>query len=234
MKSDIRAVVLDVDGTLCSLTKGVGEIYAELLGEEGFAVDAIALSRAARTEWGSFQDLYLNTQNQNQTTHDREREAWCEFVRRVLVAAELSQAAQPKVIRSIYDAFASKRYRSIEPGAIDFLTKARARGLLVVAATNNDERSKVTLRELGVSELLSGVFVAGDLLWKKPSPNFFKALEAQLQCEPSSLVHVGNNYALDVEPARQRGWGTVLFGSSAHDETPSVRDFVELRSVLRI
>jgi len=238
MLARVKAIVLDVDGTLCSLNKRVGEIYADLLAEQGIGADASRLSHVARREWDNYQDVYLNRPQQHRTTHAREKDVWCEFVRRVLKGSDLPHAQRPEVIEYIYEAFATRRFRIVAPGAIDFLRGARARGFHVVAATNNDERSKATLRELDLSQHLDEVFVAGDLLWKKPSLAFYQGIEARLALPPSSLLHIGNNADLDVEPALRAGWSAILFGvvpdfkRPPNVKTTSVRDFAQLSALI--
>jgi putative hydrolase of the HAD superfamily len=215
MDSDTKAVVLDIDGTLCSLTRGIGEIYADLLGGSGLALDPVALSHCAVAEWREFQPTYLNVAQNYQTNPERERWVWHEYVRGVLTRAGLATANQPKVVERIYEAFSTKDHRAVTPGAIEFLSKARMRGLRVIAATNNDDRSKRVLLELGVAEYLEGIFCAGELGWKKPSVEFFRALEGRLGLKSFAILHVGNDPTLDIEPARRAGWSTILFGE--HD-----------------
>lgn len=230
--SEIRAVVLDIDGTLCSLTHGVGMIYYNLLRERGLVSDSSNLEAAVRQVWPGFQDTYLNTQNNYRTTHAREREVWLEFVRRVCDAAHIPHGRDHAVVEFIYDAFASRAYRRVEPGALDFLRRAHAEGLILAAASNNDLRSKVTVRELGLDVYLSRVFVAGDLGWKKPSPNFYDALSAHIAVPPANILHVGNDRALDVEAAMRRGFSAVLYAPKGGSPSPSVASFSELGDML--
>jgi FMN phosphatase YigB (HAD superfamily) len=230
--SEIRAVVLDIDGTLCSLTQGVGTIYNDLLRERGLVSDSATLEAAVRQVWPGFQDTYLNTQDNYRTTHAREREVWLEFVRRVCAAAQIPYGTDQGVVEFIYDAFASRAYRRVEPGAIDFLRRAHARGLTLAAASNNDSRSKVMARELGLDAYLSRVLVAGDLGWKKPSPNFYDALSAHIAVPPANILHVGNDRALDVEAAMRRGFSAVLYAPKDGAPSPSVASFSELGDML--
>lgn len=223
--SDIKAVVLDIDGTMCSLTKGVGEIYAELLQAQGLSCDPVGLSQAAREEWRSFEDYYLNTAHAHQTTHNREREVWLDFVRAVFARVGLPYADRSDIVTSIYDAFASSNFRCVEPGLEEFLRKARDAGLSVIAASNNDNRSKITLRELGLEEHLAGIFVAGDLGWKKPSPHFFMAIQSHLKRDAAQILHIGNNYRLDVEAALKCGWSAMLYDAKGVGQQPSVQSF---------
>lgn len=226
--SDIRAVVLDIDGTLCSLTQGVGTIYHELLLAQGLPSDAVALESSARREWGAFRDTYLNVTHGYRTTHERERTVWLEFVRRVCDGANLPYGGDAAVVESIYNAFASRAYRSVEPGAIEFLRQGRDRGLKIVAASNNDIRSKATLTELGLDPYLSDVLVAGDLGWKKPSPQFYASLARRVGVEPSKILHVGNDLALDVDAARDNGFAAVLYSPRERRAERSVTSFAEL------
>jgi HAD superfamily hydrolase (TIGR01509 family) len=226
--SDIGAVVLDIDGTLCSLTQGVGTIYHELLLAQGLESDANALESSARREWAAFRDTYLNVTHGYQTTHERERAVWLEFVRRVCDGANLPYGGDAVVVESIYNAFASQAYRSVEPGAIEFLRQGRDRGLKMVAASNNDIRSKVTLKELGLDPYLSDVVVAGDLGWKKPSPQFYANLARRVGVEPSKILHVGNDLALDVDAARHNGFVAVLYSPRERGVDRSVTSFAEL------
>jgi putative hydrolase of the HAD superfamily len=232
INSDIGTIVLDIDGTLCSLTDSVGSIYHQLLEAHGFNSDKGGLEAAVRRVWSSFRKVYLNTAEHHRTTHEREREVWLEFVRRVLLAANLSYGSDPALVESIYGAFASKAYRRVEAGAEEFLRQAHQRGLRVVAASNNDSRSKSTLRELGIDRYLSHVFVAGDLGWKKPSPHFYTTLAARLGLEPSSILHVGNDKELDVEAAIRQGFAAVLYAPHGSEPMPNVRSFVELGALV--
>jgi putative hydrolase of the HAD superfamily len=232
VNSDIEAVVLDIDGTLCSLTDGVGAIYHELLRAQGLHSDPAKLELAARRVWKSFRDTYLNTSDQYRTTHDREREVWLEFVRRVCGEANLTYGSNAQIVGSIYEAFASSAYRTIQPGAIEFLRRAKERGFLLVAASNNDARSKVTLKELGLEPFLSHVFVAGDLGWKKPSPHFYEALATRVGLRPENILHVGNDRELDVEGAMRAGFAAVLYAPQGGGSSPHVISFAELGALI--
>jgi HAD superfamily hydrolase (TIGR01509 family) len=226
--SDSKAIVLDIDGTLCSLTQDVGTIYHELLRSRGLESDGAILQKAVRRVWGGFRDTYLNTAEDYRTTHDREREVWLDFVRRVCAEANLSYGADPEVVEFVYNSFASRAYRRVEAGASDFLHRARQRGFTLVAASNNDVRSKVTIEELGLGEYFTQVVVAGDLGWKKPSPNFYAAIAENLRLDPHAIVHVGNDRELDVEAAQRYGFRAVLYAPKGGAPWPSVSSFNDL------
>ncbi len=230
--SDITAIVLDIDGTLCSLTHGVGTIYHKLLRAQGLESDRTTLEGAVRQVWGAFRDTYLNVAEEYRTTHQREREVWLEFVQRVCDAANLPYGGDPSVVATIYGAFASRIYRRIEPGALEFLRQASERGLTLVAASNNDSRSRMTLHELGLDQYLAHVLVAGDLGWKKPSPHFYATLAERIGVAPHKILHVGNDRELDLEAARRCGLAAVFYAPRGGACSPCVESFAELRALI--
>jgi HAD superfamily hydrolase (TIGR01509 family) len=230
-RAAVRAVVLDIDGTILSLTKGVGEIYSELLHEHGVVSDSKALEAAARRVWTEFQPDYLNIDGGYRTTHDREREVWLSFVRRVLTEGGVPEPDEPWKGLMIYEAFSSDRFRKIEPGVLGFLQTLKALGVSAIAATNNDTRSKRVLESFGLMGLVQGAYVAGDLGWKKPSPNFYRALERATGLTPKQLLHVGNDRRLDIEEACRCGWQAILYDPKNRAVEPRFSHFDELTSL---
>jgi HAD superfamily hydrolase (TIGR01509 family) len=228
----ITGVVLDIDGTTISLTKGVGEIYSELLLENGVVSDPSILERVARKIWGEFQPLYLNTAEEHQTTHERERSVWLAFVRQVLSEGGISSAENPAIIEMIYEAFSSARFRRIEPGVENFLRAAQSANIAVFAATNNDARSRAVLKAIGLEGFFRGTYVAGDLGWKKPSVHFYRGLEDATRREAHQLLHIGNDPHLDVEVARRCGWEAILYDPKGKGAAPRFGHFDELAALL--
>ncbi len=224
----LEGVVLDIDGTLISLSKGVGEIYAELLAEHGVIANPNHLNDVTRRVWTAFQPEYLNSKDQNRTTHDREKSAWLSFVRQVLHQAGLPCSHDAQLIESIYNAFATNRFRRIEPGVEAFLRAAQGAGLRAYAATNNDVRSRAVLEAMGLKALLRGVYVAGDIGWKKPSHNYYHALREQIGVPAEKLLHIGNDQHLDVRVPIECGWRAALYDSKSRGPEPRFVSFEEL------
>ena len=228
LDQSLEGIVLDIDGTIVSLSKGVGEIYCELLRERGVVTDPTHLQEIVGRVWGVFQPEYLNTRDQNRTTHDREKETWLSFVRQILHQAGLSCAHDAQLIESIYNAFATSRFRRVEPGVESFLRAAQGAGLRTYAATNNDVRSKAVLEAMGLKALFSGVYVAGDIGWKKPSHNYYHALREQIGVPAEKLLHIGNDQHLDVRVPIECGWRAALYDSKSPGPEPHFVSFDEL------
>jgi putative hydrolase of the HAD superfamily len=220
-----RGIVLDVDGTVFSLKLGVGEVYALVLAEEGIEADVAALNDSARRVWRQLLPEYLNEAGGYATTHEREQEFWLRYAARVIKVAGVSAPSSKQSARRVYNAFAREDLRTITPGVLEFVASARAAGIAVLAASNNDVRTKIVLRDLGISERLDGVFVAGDLLWKKPARGYFDALAEKMGLSPGDCAHIGNDPDLDVTAAARAGWLGVRFDPTQRAEGECIASF---------
>ena len=54
--------------------------------------------------------------------------------------------------------------------------------------------------------LAEHVFASSELGWRKPSAEFFRAVERRLGRKPHELLLVGDDPELDVAAARRAGW----------------------------
>ena len=209
--SKISVVVFDVDGTLLSLRKGLGELYAEALKGCGYDVDSSTLEGAIRAVWRSFEAEYLNEAEAYRSTPAREVLMWFEFVRRVLQRVRPEIASDSKALEAVYSFFARGESRILATEAQSVCQQLRDRGIAVYAATNNDLRTTRVLGDVGLLPLLSAVFTAGELGWKKPSLHFFERVAQRCGAPPEAILHVGNSYELDVAPPRALGIQAVLY-----------------------
>lgn len=231
----IRGFILDVDGTLLTLADPLGNSYSRVLKGLGIDVAPKLLDQSCRRVWSALHEDYLNVARAYATTHEREESVWREFVRRVLEDARVSCSVElrERAITDIYNFFAQGATRRVAAGAEEFLCSLKQRGVMAIAATNNDRRSVNVLNELGLSSYLSSIIVSGDLEWKKPSPRFFAGICERVGFSPVELVHVGNDRELDVLAAQRAGLQAVHFGAEREGEgIVAVKDFAELASVV--
>jgi len=210
-RTAVRGVVFDVDGTLVSLRGGLGELYAEALNDLGVSVEASRLSAAIAAEWPLFEPQYLASAEGHRTSVPREVTVWVEFVRRVLARIDARLAGERELLGGVYAFFSEGRSRRAVPGALAACERLHERGLMAIAATNNDIRTARVLKELGFSPFLCSVVTAGEVGWKKPAPQFFCGVAQAAGAALGELLHVGNNSALDVEAAERAGMRAVLF-----------------------
>ncbi len=209
--SGAQAVALDVDGTLVTLRASVGELYSEALQGCGISLSPAVLNVALARAWQSFETEYLNSQANYATSVPREVILWHEFVRRTLESCEAGLGERRELLAAVYSFFARGASRRVVPGALETCRALAAAGIKVIAATNNDIRTKQVLDELGLSSSLTCVVTAGEIGWKKPSPKFFEAIARMVAVPLDEMLHVGNSRRLDVDAARQAGMRGLLY-----------------------
>jgi putative hydrolase of the HAD superfamily len=206
----ISCVIIDADGTLFNLKRSIGTVCSEVLTLYGVGSDAKTLDQYVPAVWADFRERYLAQATNYRTDPARERDLWFAFIQELLRRSGFDASTQ-QVVEAIYDRFARGSERVLADGAVDFLGRVRGLGMRVFVATNNDDRTRLALSELGLSSYLDEVFIAGELTWKKPSEEFFREIQRRLKVPLHNLLHVGNDYELDVLAAQRAGWAAVLF-----------------------
>lgn len=106
--------------------------------------------------------------------------------------------------------------------ALGALAAIRARGLATAVLTNGTEaQQRAKLERIALLERVGPVFTAEALGVAKPSPRAYAAVCAGLDLAPGSVVHVGDDHALDVVAARGAGLRAVHLdrsGAGARDD----------------
>ena len=84
----------------------------------------------------------------------------------------------------------------------------------IIAVTNNPVRvGRATLEVLGVSRFFPHVVGLDSTHCSKPDPAGFRHAAPVLECEPQTVVSVGDRYDVDIVPALSLGMGGVLVES---------------------
>ena len=224
----IKGIVFDVDGTLVSLRASVGSLYAEALGQHGLALDPAMLDRAVSEVWPTFEAVYLNSSGGYATNPAREVMVWLEFVQRVLEKGAPQLAGRIDVLTAVYSFFARAETRVCVPDSGKVCAALRRRGIVVVAATNNDLRTKAVLRELGLDCDLSQIVTAGEIGWKKPNRRFFEEVAERAGLAPEELLHVGNSRQYDQLAAQDAGMQSLLFDPRCEANEEQVSRLVQI------
>ena len=86
------------------------------------------------------------------------------------------------------------------------LAHLHARGLATAVLTNGTQaQQRAKLERIALLDTVGPVFTAQALRVGKPSPQAFATVCASLGLAPGSVLHVGDNHALDVVAARAAG-----------------------------
>jgi HAD superfamily hydrolase (TIGR01509 family) len=177
----VKAVVLDVDGTLMDTNYLHVEAWARAFEEVGHRVPRVLLHRQV----GKGSDLLISEFVEDEATAERIDELHSEFY------AELQEHGHPL------------------PGAKELIPSLRERGYDVWLVTSaKDEELEHHMQELEAEGEISGVVNSSDVENSKPASDIFELTLERVGASPDETVAVGDA-VWDVEAADGAGIRTV-------------------------
>ena len=194
----IAAAVLDLDGTLLDHAASARAGLGEWLAGRGVAMtDEIAES------WFAAEDRHHRDWARGLISFPEQRRRRLRDVL-PLVGLDIGDGAALDATFAEY----LERYQGAWRGFDDVdgaLADLHARGLATAVLTNGTEaQQRAKLERIGVLGTVGPVFTAEALGVAKPSPQAF-AVCASLALAPGSVLHVGDDHALDLVAARAAG-----------------------------
>ena len=228
--SRVRAVTFDVGGTLLDPHPSVGVVYAEVLARHHPRVPEPAVIDAR------FHDAFADLRSRllpvvNETT---QLAFWRELAHRSLTP-DCPEEIFDTVFAELWREFAdARRWRPL-PGAAALLADRTATSTPSFNIFSNwDSRLHPVLDGLGWSPHFHRIFVSSEIGFEKPDPRAFRAVEQALSLPPAAILHVGDSYAHDYQPARAAGWQALLVTPKppTADPPPLSASLVSLRVLL--
>lgn len=199
----LKYFLFDVDGTLFELKEPLFVTYQREIERVGGVVSGDLASHIYEV-WKSLQPHYLNVEGGFVTTKAQEREFWLKFATTVVtpfVKPELIEDAT----NALYNFYATKQSRKLIDGVTAVLSAIKAKGFNIGVYTNNDERTHELLESFNLTQFLSNAFTAGDIGYKKPSPNGFIVISERLNIPTDSILMIGDDYERDCLSAMKAG-----------------------------
>mmetsp|Transcript_30588 Transcript_30588/g.73378 ORF Transcript_30588/g.73378 Transcript_30588/m.73378 type:complete len:293 (-) Transcript_30588:157-1035(-) len=215
----VKMITMDVTGTIVSFRGSLEEHYlgaAEKCGIEG--VDGSKINEAFGRAYSETCDRYPCFGGDDLTAKQWWKECVVNSFR--YAGVEMSEHQEDLVFQRIYSRFGSNICYELFPDAIPFLKWARRHGLVCGVLSNADERyGDSILPMLGLThDDLQFQCFSKDLKIEKPDARVFMAaikhgeefLPSSEPCDPSEVLHIGNDFAKDFEGARRTGIHAVL------------------------
>jgi putative hydrolase of the HAD superfamily len=193
----LRAVTLDVGGTLLAPWPSVGHVYAAVAARHGLQVLPEDLNRQFSAAWRARRNF------------SHTRSGWSQLVDQTfagLVATPPSRSFFPE----LYEKFSSADAWRIYPDVLPCLEEWRRRGLKLGAISNWDERLRPLLQELKLAAWFDAIVISAEVGRTKPDPAIFQRAAEQLQTDPASILHLGDSRVEDFEAARAAGFQALL------------------------
>jgi putative hydrolase of the HAD superfamily len=193
----LRAVTLDVGGTLITPWPSVGHVYAAVASRHGLQVLPEDLNRQFAGAWRARRNF------------SHTRSSWSELVDQTfagLVETPPSRSFFPE----LYEKFSSADAWRVYPDVLPCLEELRRRSLKLGAISNWDERLRPLLQELKLAPWFDAIVISAEVGRTKPDPAIFQRAAEQLQTDPASILHIGDSRAEDFEAARAAGFQALL------------------------
>lgn len=157
------------------------------------------------------------------------------WLRRHSIALALAQSGEdPALAEPAFELFFEERQK-VEPfPEVPAALSELAARVPVLALTNGN----ADVARTGLGAHFAGVLTARDFGCGKPAPAFFLAACAQLGCAPAQVLHVGDDWALDIEGAHHAGLPSVWVnrpgqpGRPAHSPARPWREVASLSALV--
>lgn len=211
----IHAVLFDLDGTLAEYrrsSQAVLEIAFDRAGVEPFfATDdwrALIADRGNGVGFGEPQDT--------------------EFVDACFAELAMRRGRDPDPARAVARHYREARdHRNVRfrPGAEAALERATARYPVGLVTNGGYETQRTKLEALGLTDTFDAFVYACEAVPPKPDPTPFETALDELGVAADRTVHVGDDYAADIEGAAALGIAPVwLYGDRTEDPDPGLED----------
>uniref|UniRef100_A0A061QZ03 Haloacid dehalogenase-like hydrolase domain-containing protein 3-like n=1 Tax=Tetraselmis sp. GSL018 TaxID=582737 RepID=A0A061QZ03_9CHLO len=210
----VKALLLDVAGTLLNPTEPVTEVYRRYDRNHVItATDAEMLRRfrsAYNRPWGRSTIRYVGDG----------REFW------KYVVTETTGCNDNEFFEGIYEYYARKEAWRVTSGAIECLRELKEKGVKIALVSNFDTRLRRILEDMQLTSLFDAVIVSAEVSAEKPNPVIFTAAVETLGLSPEECVHVGDDRRNDLWGARDAGCHALLWGYDVQDMA-QVKQWVE-------
>lgn len=203
-----EAITFDATGTLFHSPR-LGEIYSEILGRHGIAVDAQTARRLVREVWQELACLAAPEQDRFTAHPQGARGWWQRFVERL---AERLEAPAPSrfAAAELFARFARPDAWEVFPEVPEVLEDLVSRGFKLAVISNWDERLPGVLDGLGLAGYFAAIVTSGDAGVEKPDRRIFDHALGLLGIPPERAIHVGDREVEDREGALAAGLSAAL------------------------
>ncbi len=216
----IQAVTFDVGSTLIEPWPSVGHVYAEVAAAHGHRnLCADELERRFRLAFHARNGL-VSTKSE-----------WSVIVDETF-AGLLPRPPSESFFPELYERFAQTGAWQIFDDVVPTLVALRQRKLKLGVISNWDDRLRPLLKSLELADRFDVIVVSCEVGANKPAAAIFEAAAKQLGAPAGSLLHVGDDFELDVLGARAAGLQALQIereaGALRDSQIPSLRDLLGL------
>lgn len=228
----IKAVTLDVAGTLIKPSAPVGAIYMRIAALHGASLDAQKLDQGFKSHFPTMPPMSFG-QVASTELDGLERDWWRDLVRKVTDDAG-GIAAFDGFFDELYEYFATAQAWSVFPEVDEFLLALSARGIATAVVSNFDSRLIKVLDALDLSRRVGPIIFSTAAGSAKPHADIFAQALLALDIRAEVCLHIGDDRRTDLEGATQAGLAArLLMRDSAQQlNAPYIGKLTEALTVL--
>ncbi|HXO20723.1 MAG TPA: HAD-IA family hydrolase [Thermoanaerobaculia bacterium] len=222
----IEVITFDVTHTLIHCPR-LGEIYSEVLGRHGIAVEPAAARRLVRTVWQEFACLADPGRDRFREHPEGARGWWQRFLVRF---CQHLDAPPPSRFASaeLFHRFGQPESWEVYPEVRETLGALKGQGLGLGVISNWDDRLPALLAGLDLVPFFDAVVYSSDVGAEKPGLRIFRQALARLGVAAESALHVGDSRLEDVEGAIAAGMRGLLLDRGGRSRRGGIRDLARL------
>jgi putative hydrolase of the HAD superfamily len=209
MAQSVKAVFLDVGGTLAYPHPSFHALIAQVCQAYGLPVTAEEAERVEPRVWG----LIAEREDRGRgfsINPERSQEFWHWVYRTFLKELGYPEAAETDLPRRLWETFTRLESYRLYDDALPALQALRQPGVLLAVISNWEEWLEQLMANLGVVEYFDFAVVSGVCGVEKPNREIFELALEQAGVSASEAVHVGDSFKDDVQGAAQVGIRPVL------------------------
>jgi putative hydrolase of the HAD superfamily len=210
------AILFDAVGTLIYPHPPVAAVYAAAGLRLGIEVAENELQTRFLTAFAR-QEAIDRQQFGLKTSADRERHRWREIVGDVFADAAPSVSRREELFHSLWNHFAQPESWRTYDDVAPCWKALEARGLTIAITSNFDERLERIVERIAPLNRAKRIYLSATIGYRKPSTDFFRAVEVDLGLQSTELISVGDDVENDHSGAQAAGWHAILVDrSGAH------------------
>jgi putative hydrolase of the HAD superfamily len=210
LRGAVKAVLFDAVGTLIAPNPSVARAYYQAGQRYGSRLDEATIETRFRAAMAVEEQADAEL-HRGRTSQAREQLRWRRIVTHVFDDIDDHRA----LFADLWDHFgAPANWRLYDEVPAVWMALAE-RGFTLGVASNFDERLETLCSALAPLNTSCHVLASSRLGWRKPSLEFFRAIEQRLDLRPEQFLLVGDDPILDFNAARAAGWHALLVNRSS-------------------
>jgi putative hydrolase of the HAD superfamily len=217
---EIKAVTLDVGGTLMEPWPSVGHVYAEVAAEHGlktFSPDQLN---------ARFKQAWRARKNFGHSRND-----WEELVNEVF--GPQSKPSSGAFFAQLYERFAEPAAWHLFEDVIPALDALASREIKLAVISNWDERLRGLLHALKLDRYFEAFAISCEVGFPKPSPVIFAHAAEKLGLAAQNILHIGDSLEMDIDGARAAGFSALQIHRLSGDPAGTgIHSLAELPAII--